>query len=85
MKIHFTQHAQQRMELRNILEEWIFLTIIRPDTKVDHGINPTLVYHFKTINEANNKTLRVVLKKLDLNDEYLILTCYFDKKMRIIK
>lgn len=84
MKLYYSQHSQDQMKLREILEEWVYLTIASPDFKIDHTFNPEMIYHFKKIGEANNKILRVVLKKLVSNDEYLIVTCYFDKKMRYI-
>lgn len=82
MKLIFTQHSQDQMILREIKEEWILLTFSNPDLKIDYALNPEVVYYFKKINEANNKVLRIVLRKLPSLDEYLIITCYFDRNMR---
>jgi hypothetical protein len=82
MKIYYSHHSQHQMEIREILEEWVHLTIVSPDFKIDDTFNPQIIYHFKKINEANNKFLRVVVKKLESSNEYLIITCYFDRKMR---
>lgn len=70
------------MILREIKAEWILLTFSNPDLKIDYTLNLEVVYYFKKINEANNKVLRIVLRKLPSNDEYLIITCYFDRNMR---
>jgi hypothetical protein len=70
------------MVLREIKEEWILLAFSSPDLKIDYIKNPEIVYYFKKIFEANNKILRLVLKKLPPKDEYLIITCYFDRNMR---
>ena len=82
MKIYYSHHSQHQMEIREILEEWFHMTMVNPDFKVDHTFNPEIIYYFKRINEANNKFLRVVVKKISGYDEYLIITCYFDRKMR---
>ena len=82
MKLIFTQHSQDQMALRAVKEEWILLTFSNPDLKIDYAPNPEVVYYFKKIYEANNKILRIVLKKLSSKDEYLIITCYFDRNMR---
>ena len=82
MKLYYSQHSQDQMILREILEEWVYLTIRSPDFKIDHTFKPEIIYYFKKISEANGKVLRVVLKKLVSGDEYLIVTCYFDRKMR---
>jgi hypothetical protein len=84
MKLYYSQHSEEQMQAREILEEWVYSAIIAPDLKVDHALNPLIIYHFKKTLEANNKVLRVVLKKLTSNDEYLVITCYFDRKMRSI-
>lgn len=82
MKLIFTQHSQEQMLLREIKEEWILLTFSSPDLKIDYVPNPEVVYYFKRIHEANNKILRIVLRKLSSKDKYLIITCYFDRNMR---
>lgn len=83
MKIYYTNHLQDKIHERLIFEEWIYSTITAPDLKVDHTFHPEIISHFKKIEDANNKVLRVVLKKLTSNnDEYLVITCYFDRKMR---
>jgi hypothetical protein len=82
MKLYYTQHSQDQMKLREITEDWVYLTIVNPDFKIDHTFNSDIIYHFKKIYEANNKVLRVVLKKIVSDDEYLIVTCYFDRNMR---
>jgi hypothetical protein len=83
MKIYYSHHSQNQMEIRQILEEWVYLAILAPDLKIDHTFNSEVIYHFKKIIEANNKVLRVVVKKIGSCDEYLVITCYFDRKMRI--
>ena len=82
MKLIFTQHSQDQMILREIKEEWILLTFSNPDLKIEYALNPEVVYYFKRIYEANSKVLRVVIRKLSSKDEYLIITCYFDRNMR---
>jgi hypothetical protein len=82
MKIIFSDHAQMQMKQRDIKEEWIFLAIQCPDIKTEDSFRINIIYFYKKIPNANHKILQVVTKKINSIDEFLIVTCYFNKKMR---
>lgn len=70
------------MKQREITEEWVQWAIFNPDLIIMDKLRSEIIYFYKKIPSANQKILQVVTKKINSKDDYLIITCYFDKKMR---
>lgn len=76
MKYEFTQHAQDVISSRGIKIEWVQSAIELPSC---HRVIDAVEEHFfKSIDEASNRCLKVVVNPVNLK----IVTVYFDRNMR---
>jgi len=61
---------------RGILEEWVISTIDDPSGRVI--VSEEEVHYFSTIRKNEERCLKVVVNPV----KYLVVTAYFDRKMR---
>ena len=71
--IRFSNHAKQRLEERNIKEQWVIDTLQNPDAKEIKSENE--VHFFKQIFEFAKRYLKVVFNPM----KNLVVTAYFDR------
>ena len=76
MKFKLSIHAQDVMTARGILEEWVVSTIDDPSGRVI--VSDEEVHYFSTIHRNEERCLKVVVNPV----KYLVVTAYFDRKMR---
>ena len=75
-----SDHAQERINQRNIREDWIREAILYPQyTELDPQ-NPRALRAWKVIPERNFLVLRVVYD-FKVNP-YVVITVFFDRSMR---
>lgn len=73
--LNYSKHVEQRIEERNIKNEWIVETIKSPDKKVEKSEDE--VHFFKKIFDLAGKCLKVVVNPI----KNLVVTAHFDRKM----
>ena len=78
MDFKLSEHAQDMLKERNILEEWVWRTINshdREDTGVDNNI-----HYYKDIPEYGGRILHVVVNPHVLPKK--VVTVFFDRRAR---
>ncbi|MBI2119080.1 MAG: DUF4258 domain-containing protein [Elusimicrobia bacterium] len=75
--IQFSQHAQEMMKERNILEEWVVRTIQKPD-RVELG-SDTNDHLIKAIPEHGGRFLRIVVNTQA--EPKRAITLFFDRRL----
>lgn len=78
MKVLFTKHAREGLELRSITEKQVKTTVSKPDFKVKGRENATLLYK-----EFKDNYLKVVINKSQ--GEIVVITEYWMDKTRAEK
>lgn len=76
--IELSTHAQEMLKERNILEEWLWRTIISPD-RIEVGADNHMHYN-KAISEHGGRILRVVVNPHITPER--IITLFFDRRLR---
>lgn len=75
-----TKHAKLVILERKIKPEWIDFSISFPQAKQRDRIDPLLIHFLGVIEEKENRVLRVILNQAEKPP--VIITAYFDRKMR---
>ena len=75
-------HAQNSIRDRKIKIEWLENCLNSPDKIELDQIDGTVIHHLKVITEANTKVLRLVLRWNKEKISALIITVFFDKRLR---
>ena len=75
-------HAQKSIKDRKISLEWLENCLNNPDKIEADQTDGTVVHHLKVITEANTKVLRLVLRWNQDKSSALIITVFFDKRLR---
>jgi len=76
MKYRLSRHAVDVMAARAIKEKWVKDTVKNPSLKIIKS--PNEVQLFSTINEYENRCLKVVLNPISM----VVITVYFDRNKR---
>lgn len=76
MKYELTQHAKDVIESRDIKTEWIESVMNDPSAHL--LISSTEEHFFKSIGEASDRCLKVVVNPAT----FKVITTYFDRNMR---
>ncbi len=78
MDFELTKHTRDMLKERDILEEWLWLTINNPDWKNigEDGNN----HYFKSIKEHKEQILHVVVNPNVSPNK--VITVFFDRRMR---
>lgn len=78
MNINFSKHALDMLKERNILEEWVNLTIDNSDW---YGVGEDKnVHYFKSIKEHGDRILHVIVNPNVSPAK--VVTVFFDRKAR---
>jgi hypothetical protein len=77
--IKFSKHARDMLTERDILEEWVLLTISSSD-KSEKRAEDNNWHYTKSIPERENRVLRVVVNQ-EANP-YRVVTVFFDRRLR---
>jgi hypothetical protein len=75
-----SDHAKQRMAERNISEAWVSRTLANPAKIEPDPINPRCCNAYAVIPECRNLVLKVVYDSIQ--DPIVVVTVYFDRKMK---
>ncbi len=76
MEYRLSKHAIDVMAARAIKKEWVDETVANPSLKIVKS--PNEVQFFSTINEYENRCLKVVVNPISM----VVITVYFDRNMR---
>lgn len=79
-RYRFTQHAQDRLEKRQVQIEWIERALSNPDVVEEDKSDPDLRHHLLVIAEYDNRVLRVIVNPTTIPAK--VVTFYFDRSMR---
>lgn len=78
-EMEFSSHAREMLGERNILEEWVWRTLLGPDKKEWHEQDGNMHYT-RAIPEKGERVLHVVVnERLQLPR---IVTVFFDRRLR---
>ena len=78
MEFNLSEHTRDMMVERNILEEWVWLTINNPDREKKGVDNNT--HYFKSISEHEERILHVVVNPHVSPRK--VITVFFDRRAR---
>ena len=80
IRYSLTQHAQDRLEKRQIQIEWIERAVTAPELIEADRSDPDLRHYLVTIPEYGKRVLRVIVNETTIPVN--IVTFYFDRSMR---
>lgn len=75
-------HAEKSINDRKISLEWLENCLNNPDKIEPDQTDGTVIHHLKVITEANTKVLRLVLRWNQDKSSALIITVFFDKRLK---
>ena len=78
MDFKLSEHTQDMLKERNILEEWVWRTINNPDRE-DTGVDNN-IHYYKDIPEHGGRILHVVVNPHVLPKK--VVTVFFDRRAR---
>lgn len=79
-KYNLSQHAQDVIKERHILEGWIERVLDQPELSEQDEADSSLEHRLGRISEYGNRVLRVVYNREA--KPLRVVTAYFDRKMR---
>ncbi len=79
MKLHYTQHALDRLAKRGLKLEWVERTVLLPDLVEPDPMDADLEHRLATIPELAGRVLRVIVSK---TEPRRVVTAYPDRKMK---
>ena len=81
MNFELTQHARESLKKRPAIRlEWIAQVLAHPDHVESDRQDSELEHRLGRIDAHEGRVLRVIVKKN--TTPLLLITCYFDRKMR---
>jgi hypothetical protein len=81
-KYKLSLHAQKSVRDREINLKWLEECLNNPDKIEPDQIDGTIVHYLKVITDANTKVLRLVLRWNEDKSLALIITVFFDKRVK---
>ncbi|HEY2329777.1 MAG TPA: DUF4258 domain-containing protein [Verrucomicrobiae bacterium] len=79
MKLHYTQHALQRMAKRQLRQEWVERAVNSPARIEPDENDATLEHRLAAVPELANRALRVILSK---DEPRRVITVHLDRQMK---
>ncbi len=79
MKLHYTQHALERMAKRQLQQEWIERVIETPSQIEPDEYDPSLEHRLAAIPELAGRVLRVIVSK---DEPKRVITVHLDRNMK---
>ncbi len=79
MKLHFTQHALNRMAKRQLQQAWIERVIANPSRIAPDEVDAALEHRLGIVPELANRVLRVIVSK---GEPKRVVTVHLDRKMK---
>jgi hypothetical protein len=79
MKLIYTKHAGQRLEKRQLRQEWIERVVGHPSRIEPDDVDPALEHRMAAVPELANRVLRVIVSK---GEPRRVITAHLDRKMK---
>ena len=79
MKLHYTQHALDRMAKRQLQREWIERAIESPSQIEPDEYDPSLEHRLAVVPELAGRVLRVIVSK---DEPIRVITVHLDRNMK---
>ena len=79
MKLHYTQHALQRLAKRQLQEAWIERAVANPLRVEPDEQDPSLEHRLAVVPELASRVLRVIVSK---DEPKRVITAHLDRKMK---
>jgi len=80
MKYNLSQHAQDVLKEREILDSWVEHVLLAPERCEPDRSDKSVEHRLGRVIEHGNRVLRVVVNKE--TEPVTVVTSYFDRKMR---
>ena len=79
MKLHYTQHALQRMAKRQLRQEWVERAVNSPARIEPDETDAALEHRLAAVPELANRVLRVIVSK---DEPRRVITIHLDRTMK---
>lgn len=80
MPFTYTHHAEQMIQERLLLREWVERTVLEPETVEPDPKHPELTRAFRSVPERDGRVLRVVY--VGDGENFRVITLFLDRGRR---
>jgi hypothetical protein len=80
MQFTYTHHASEMIQERDLLRDWVELTVLEPETVEPDPKHPERIRAFRAIPERDGRVLRVVY--VGDGENFRVITLFLDRGRR---